>query len=93
VPLVEALAKEGLRVSVDTHKPKSCRASLAAGAVMINDVRALQAPDAMARSPPAAAAVCLMHMQGEPRTMQAQTALRRRGDRGPRLPGRPRAFV
>jgi dihydropteroate synthase len=72
VPLVEALAKEGLRVSVDTHKPEVMRASLAAGAVMINDVRALQAPDAMATVAASGAAVCLMHMQGEPRTMQAQ---------------------
>jgi dihydropteroate synthase len=48
------------------------RASLAAGAVMINDVRALQAPDAMATVAASGAAVCLMHMQGEPRTMQAQ---------------------
>jgi len=72
VPLVEALAKEGLRVSVDTHKPEVMHASLAAGAVMINDVRALQAPDAMATVAASGAAVCLMHMQGEPRTMQTQ---------------------
>ena len=72
VPLVETLAKEGLRISVDTHKPDVMRASLAAGAVMINDVRALQAPDAMATVAASGAAVCLMHMQGEPRTMQAQ---------------------
>ena len=72
VPLVEALAKEGLRISVDTYKPDVMRASLAAGAVMINDVRALQAPDAMATVAASGAAVCLMHMQGEPRTMQAQ---------------------
>ena len=72
VLLVETLAKEGLRISVDTHKPDVMRASLAAGAVMINDVRALQAPDAMATVAASGAAVCLMHMQGEPRTMQAQ---------------------
>ena len=48
------------------------RAALAAGAVMINDVRALQAPGAMDAVAASGAAVCLMHMQGEPRTMQAQ---------------------
>jgi len=71
VPLVETLATEGLLISVDTHKPEVMRAALAAGAVMINDVRALQAPDAMATVAASGAAVCLMHMQGEPRTMQA----------------------
>ncbi len=72
MPLVEALAKEGLRVSIDTHKPDVMRAALASGAVMVNDVRALQAPDAMATVAASDAAVCLMHMQGEPRTMQAE---------------------
>ncbi len=93
VPLVEALAKEGLRVSVDTQKPDVMRAALAAGAVMVNDVRALQAPGAMAALAASDAAVCLMHMQGEPADDAGRTALRRRGRRGPRLPGRPRAPV
>ena len=66
VPLVEALAREGIVVSVDTMKPGVMRATVAAGAAMINDVAALQV-DAIAASD---ASVCLMHMQGEPRSMQ-----------------------
>jgi dihydropteroate synthase len=72
VPLVEALAGEGFLVSVDTQKPDVMRAALAAGAVMVNDVRALREPDAMSVVAAGHAAVCLMHMQGEPRTMQAE---------------------
>jgi len=72
VPLVEALAREGMRVCVDTTKPAVMRAALAAGAGMINDVRALREPGAIAALSASNAAVCLMHMQGEPRTMQAE---------------------
>jgi dihydropteroate synthase len=72
VPLVEALAREGMRVCVDTAKPAVMRAALAAGAGMINDVRALGEPGAIAALAASKAAVCLMHMQGEPRTMQAE---------------------
>ena len=71
IPLVESLAREGMRVSVDTVKPGVMRAAIAAGACMINDVRALQQPGALAAVAAGSAAVCLMHMQGEPRTMQA----------------------
>lgn len=75
VPIVEALARRGACVSVDTMKPVVMRSALGAGASMINDVRALQAPGAIevvAKS--GNAAVCLMHMQGEPRTMQREPA-------------------
>jgi dihydropteroate synthase len=48
------------------------RAALAAGAGMVNDVRALQAPGAIAAAVAGHGAVCLMHMQGEPRTMQRE---------------------
>ena len=72
VPLVELLAGEGMRVSVDTQKPDVMRAALAAGAGMVNDVRALQAPGAAEAAVVGHAAVCLMHMQGEPRTMQKE---------------------
>jgi len=72
VPLVEALAREGIRVSVDTHKPVVMRAALAAGAGMINDVRALREPGAMEAAAAGHATVCLMHMQGYPGTMQAE---------------------
>jgi dihydropteroate synthase len=70
LPLVEALARDGALVSVDTTKPGVMRAAVAAGAAMINDVRALQAPGALEAAAASQAAVCLMHMRGEPRTMQ-----------------------
>jgi dihydropteroate synthase len=57
-------------ISVDTSKPQLMRAAAAAGAGLINDVRALQAPEALAAAAHSGCAVCLMHMQGEPRTMQ-----------------------
>jgi dihydropteroate synthase len=57
-------------ISVDTSKPEVMRAAAAAGAGLINDVRALQAPEALATVAHSGCAVCLMHMQGEPRTMQ-----------------------
>ena len=72
IPLIEALAREGMRVSVDTVKPAVMREALAAGAGMINDVRALREPGAIDAVAAGRAAVCLMHMQGEPRTMQAE---------------------
>ena len=72
IPLVEALVLEGMRVSVDTQKPAVMRAALAAGAGMINDVRALQESGSMEVLAASNAAVCLMHMQGDPRTMQAE---------------------
>jgi len=70
IPVIEALVGDGTCVSVDTMKPVVMRAALAAGASMINDVRALRAPGALDVAAKSAAAVCLMHMQGEPRTMQ-----------------------
>jgi dihydropteroate synthase len=70
VPLVEALARDGACVSVDTTKPAVMRAAVDAGASMINDVRALQAPGALDLAATRDVAVCLMHMQGDPGTMQ-----------------------
>ncbi len=70
LPVIEALAAEGCVVSVDTTKPEVMRAALAAGASMVNDVMALQAPGAIEGVAMSGAAICLMHMQGEPRTMQ-----------------------
>jgi dihydropteroate synthase len=70
LPIIAELASEGALVSVDTMKPAVMRAAVAAGAVMINDVRALQEPGALDAAASTEAAVCLMHMQGEPRTMQ-----------------------
>jgi len=70
IPVIDELAREGALVSVDTMKPAVMRAAVAAGAAMINDVNALRLPGALAAAASTDAAVCLMHMQGEPRTMQ-----------------------
>src|SRR5262245_52124335 len=69
-PLVAALQGCGVPISVDTTKPAVMRAALAAGADMINDIAALQAPGALEALAGSKAAVCLMHMQGRPGTMQ-----------------------
>lgn len=71
IPVIEALAPQlDLPISVDTSKPEVIRAALAAGASMVNDVCALQAEGALAAVSDSDAAVCLMHMQGTPRSMQ-----------------------
>jgi dihydropteroate synthase len=70
VPVVEALAAAGIPVSVDTRKPVVMRAAIAAGAAMINDVAALSAPGAVELCAAAGVGVCLMHMRGQPQTMQ-----------------------
>jgi len=70
VPVIEALAREGCLVSVDTRKPEVMRAALTAGAGMVNDVAALRASGAMEAVAASGAAVCLMHMQGDPQSMQ-----------------------
>ena len=71
LPVVEALARDGALVSIDTMKPAVMRAAIAAGASMVNDVRALAGPGAIEAVSASGAAVCLMHMRGTPRTMQA----------------------
>jgi dihydropteroate synthase len=71
VPVIERLRPRTQAVlSVDTSKPEVMRAAVAAGAGMINDVRALREPGALEAAAASGCAVCLMHMQGEPRTMQ-----------------------
>ncbi|OLB12417.1 MAG: dihydropteroate synthase [Gammaproteobacteria bacterium 13_2_20CM_66_19] len=71
VPVIERLrAGTTAIISVDTSKPEVMRAASAAGAGLINDVRALREPGALAAAAASGCAVCLMHMQGEPRTMQ-----------------------
>ena len=70
LPVIEALAGRGCVVSVDTMKPEVMRAALDAGAAMVNDVMALRAPGALEAVAASDAAVCLMHMQGEPQRMQ-----------------------
>ncbi len=71
IPVIEALRRQtDVPISVDTSKPEVMRAAAAAGASMINDVRALQSEGAVAAAAETGLPVCLMHMQGQPRTMQ-----------------------
>lgn len=71
VPVIERLrASTDVEISIDTSKPAVIRAATAAGAGLINDVRALREPGALEAAATSGCAVCLMHMQGEPRTMQ-----------------------
>jgi dihydropteroate synthase len=71
LPVVEALAAEGIVVSIDTSKAAVARACFRAGAEILNDVTALRGDPAAAREAArAGAAVVLMHMKGTPRTMQ-----------------------
>lgn len=70
LPVLEGLRDCGAALSVDTMKPEVMRAALAAGADMINDVRALETPGALEAVADSDCGLCLMHMQGEPREMQ-----------------------
>lgn len=70
VPVLREIVDWGMPVSVDTYKPAVMRAALDAGAAMINDISALRHPGALAAVAASDCAVCLMHMQGEPGTMQ-----------------------
>lgn len=70
IPLVERLRDCPVPLSVDTLKPVVMREAIAAGAAMINDVNAFRAEGAVAAVAASGAALCVMHMQGEPRTMQ-----------------------
>src|SRR5215470_11097115 len=77
VPVVEALVKAGALVSIDTRRAAVMRAALGAGARIVNDVTALAGdPDGPAVVAESGAAVVLMHMQGEPRTMQQDPVYR-----------------
>lgn len=71
MPVIRGLAAKGVLVSVDTSKPAVMQAAAEAGAVMINDVRALRSEGAVQIAVDSGLAVCLMHMQGQPREMQA----------------------
>lgn len=70
LPLVETAKSMGAVVSVDTSKPEVMTQALKLNVEMINDVRALQAPGAVSAVSASSAYVCLMHMQGQPRSMQ-----------------------
>ncbi len=72
MPLLDKLAGLNVPVSVDTGKPEVMRRVIAGGAAMINDIFALRAPGALEAVAGSEAAICLMHMQGDPRTMQQQ---------------------
>jgi dihydropteroate synthase len=72
LPVVERLAAAGMRVSIDTAKLRVARAALDAGAALVNDVSAFRtSPELAALVAERGAGCCLMHMLGEPRTMQA----------------------
>ncbi len=70
LPVLRALRDAPVPVAVDTVKPEVMHAALAEGAALINDINALRAPGALEAVAATDAGVCLMHMQGEPRTMQ-----------------------
>jgi dihydropteroate synthase len=70
MPVIEGLRDAPVPLSVDTCKPAVMRAALAAGVAMVNDINALQQPEALAAVAASDAAVCLMHKQGTPETMQ-----------------------
>ena len=70
IPVIEAVVDLPVPVSVDTRRVRVMRAVLAAGASMINDVQALQSPGALETVAASDCAVCLMHMRGDPATMQ-----------------------
>lgn len=70
--VIEGLRGISVPISIDTYKPEVMRAALAAGASMVNDINALQAAGALAAVAKSDAAVCLMHKQGKPQTMQQQ---------------------
>lgn len=70
IPVIEALAKRCPYISIDTQKPEVMRAAIDAGAKMVNDVNALQAPGAVELCAAANVDICLMHRQGTSLTMQ-----------------------
>jgi len=73
IPLIEKIAKEtSIIISIDTSKPQVMYEAISAGAKMINDVRSLQTENALAISASLQLPVCIMHMQGQPKTMQLQ---------------------
>lgn len=74
VPLIEALRELDVPLSIDSFKPQVMRAALSAGATLINDINSLRAPGALELAAASDAAVCLMHMQGTPQTMQDNPA-------------------
>lgn len=72
LPLIRALTGEHVLLSIDTMKPEVAAEALKAGAHLVNDVTGLRDPEMVRVCAGAGAAACIMHMQGEPRTMQHQ---------------------
>jgi len=71
IPVIETLRRDSaIFISVDTSKPEVMREAVNAGADIINDVRALGEAGALAAAADSGAGICLMHMQGEPKSMQ-----------------------
>ena len=70
IPVIEALASHGIVVSIDTTKPQVAEAAIGAGAEIVNDVTGLTDPEMMALCATTRVGAVIMHMQGEPRTMQ-----------------------
>ena len=70
LPVLQALVSAGVPLSVDTQKPELMREAVAAGAAMINDVNGFEAADALAAVSAGNSAICIMHKQGSPQTMQ-----------------------
>jgi len=71
IPVIEALARQGALISIDTQKPEVAQAAMAAGAHIWNDVSALQSPDALQTAARLGCGVILMHKKGDPQTMQS----------------------
>lgn len=71
MPVLEALVREGVAVSVDTMKPEVMRRAVDAGCAMVNDVNAFRAEGAVAAVAASGVGLCAMHMQGTPATMQS----------------------
>lgn len=72
LPVIAALRDCGVPLSIDTYKPEVMRAALGAGADLINDIYGLRQPGAIEAVADSACGICIMHMQGEPRTMQQE---------------------
>lgn len=70
IPVIKALVQAGVPLSIDTYKPEVMRAAIDAGVDIVNDVCALQEPNALEIVAGSKVGVCLMHMQGRPQTMQ-----------------------
>lgn len=70
IPVLREISAWGVPVSVDTYKPVVMRAALESGATMINDITGMTHPEALAAVAASDCAVCIMHMLGEPGTMQ-----------------------